>query len=275
MTKAQEPEFLPVIFKGKKDELPTDLAIKSVASGTFDASQMDANKPELVPIVVQKEKEEPTCYYMKPDDFEKYIVESKKRPENLAAINEEAMKNLLELKKVWLKFGASILAVHTLRSYRLECDTFEEFCDKKLKLHQSTVYEIMNTTLFLMQNRQEVYKKILDGSAKAEDSLPSYRALYLVSQKKKQLTKKGKFDELVDQLLKEKLSVNTVKDRLRDILVKGQDKKITRETVVKHYEKVCEELAQIKASKEILKAAKAILDKLKNGSSPLLVKNST
>lgn len=250
-------EFMPVLFNKIKNELP----IGAVISGDFDITKINKDHPNYAPIVIQKGKEE-QCYYIKSSTFEKYILRKNESSGKLSKINDEALENLHELKRAWLKFGVSILAVHRYRSYRLEAETFEEFCEKKLKLYQSTVYEIMKSTLFLMQEKPDTFEKILSGNLKAEDSLPSYRSLYLIAKKKKQLTKKGKFDELLGLLLSQQISTRDVQKKIAEILHTGKEKEISLEMVIKHYEKVCEEIEELKIQKEIINDSKKILNKL-------------
>lgn len=253
-------QFLPVLLEnGEKTELPIEAVI---SSAVFDPNKTHPTAERNLALTIEHGKET-SCYYVRPSDVEKYILDYNKAPVDFERVNKKAIETLHDLKKAWVKFGAAILDVNALRAYRLKYTRFEEFCEKELKLHPSTVYEVMTSTLFLMREQPDIYHALIQGDAKAELTLPSYRSLYLVAKKKKQLERKEKYQEIVESMLHGQLSTRELQKRIKEVLQGDEQKDSAWQLLVKNFEKMYEEMEGFDIPKQIKAEAQSFLEKLK------------
>lgn len=253
-------QFLPVLLEnGEKTELPIEAVI---ASAVFDPTKPHPTSEHHFTLMIEREKET-SYYYVRPSDVEKYILDQNKTPVDFERVNKKAIETLHDLKKAWIRFGAAILDVNTLRTYRLKYPTFGEFCEQELRLHRSTVYEVMTSTLFLMQEKPEVYQALLQGDMKIEETLPSYRSLYLVAKKKPQLEKKEKYQEIVEALLQNKLSTREVQTRIKEVLGGDKEKEHSWQAFLSNFEKIYTEMEELEIPKDLKSQTRNVLEQLK------------
>ena len=252
--------FLPVLLEnGTKTELPIEVVI---ASAVFDPTKTHPNSEHSLAITIAHDKEV-SCYYIRPSDVQKYILDCHKTPVDFERVNKKAIETLHDLKKAWVKFGTAMLEVNTLRTYRLKYPKFEEFCEKELKLHQTTVYEVMTSTMFLMQEQPEIYQAMMQGDTDVAESLPSYRSLYLIASKKKQLEKKDKYQELVTELMHGQMSTRDLQKQIKQVLHSEEEKKPSWDEFLNRWGKLSEEMEAFDVPQAVKKEAQKFLEKLK------------
>lgn len=248
-------EFLPVIHKGQTTHLSLSTAIKGKLVDTTD---IESKYVGYTAIEVGG-----ATYYIQPGQYQKHVLDKNEIPEEAEKIRRNVLDSLQEFKKAWVKFGTAVIAVSSTRLFfAWGYKTFKEYCENELQLHESAVYEIMKSTKFLIQERRELYDNLMADNKKALKELPSYRSIYLIIRHKKQLEEKRKFKILLDGLLEGNYTVASLDEEIRKILGK-QKKALTREDILAHYQKVCDEMRELGISDDILSDALAVLEKMK------------
>lgn len=246
-------KFLPVIHQGA----PTHISLETVKKGEIiDPADIDSQYVGLTGISVGGEK-----YYIQPAQFQKHVL--MEFPEEAEKIRQGVLASLQELKMAWVKFGTAVIAVNSTRLFLTwGYNSFKAYCDGELQLRESAVYEIIKTTKFLMREQREVYDRLINGEKKALKTLPSYRSLYLLIRNKKQLEEKEKFQDLLESLLQGKYTVAALEDEIRKILGKKM-KGLSREDILAHFKKICDEMKEFGIAEEVLDEALAVLEKMK------------
>ena len=249
----EKQPFLPVIHEG----ITTHIPLETVKKGEIiDPADIDSQYVGLTGISVGGER-----YYIQPAQFQKHVL--KDFPEESEKIRQGVLNCLQELKVAWVKFGTAVIAVSNTRLFLAwGYNSFKYYCDGELRLKESAVYEITKTTKFLMQEQREVYERLMKGEKEALKTLPSYRSIYLLIRNKKQLEEKEKFNEMLDGLLQGGVTVAALQKEIRRILGK-EKKEITKEDILKHFQKVCEEMKEFGVSEKILSETQTVIEKLK------------
>jgi hypothetical protein len=259
--KASKPEFLPVTYEEKNEEKKTQLPINSMKDIKITDPTKIASGHLGDVVLTQREGDKSVIFYVRPSDFEKYVVTQKLTPKDAERVRQEVLKNLRDFRQSWVKFGAAILSVHVPRLYLAwGFKSFPDYCEQELKLHFSTLYQIMASTLFLMKNQPEFYRELMAGKAEAYENLPSYHALYLLDKKRKCLEDKGKFDDLQEQLLKKGLSTRDLAKKLHEIL--GESKP-SLTVLVSRFAALCKQMPKLQVPQDVVKEAFVLLGKLK------------
>ena len=148
-----EPE---IITTSKEVET---LEENSLTVETIKASSNEAN------IVLQKQEEKEVYYIITPSDIKKYLLKTELSSDNIQDILKKVHINLKNLKKAWVEFGASLIIVRHFKLFKFvekKYKTFASYCEEELKLKKSTIYEIIDSTLFLIQKSPEIYNGIID-----------------------------------------------------------------------------------------------------------------
>jgi hypothetical protein len=254
-------EFIPVIYDGKPDKFPIP-ALCHFTIANPATIPMDPRYSSYV--ILKREGKEETVVYIEPSVFEKYILAQNYTLEDAKRVRESVLSNLQELKSAWVQLGTSIIAVQIPRLYRtFGYETFEEYCEKELKLHRATVYEIINSTLLMMRYKPDVYKKLMAGQKEADKTLPSYHSLALLKINQRQLEKRGKFDELLDMLLTKELSTREFQSKMAELLGKKK-RKMSLKEVRKQYEALYRHLKEVKdIPQNVLERASSLVEELK------------
>ena len=251
--KKDQSDFLSVIHEGKRTQLPIS-AIKEAE--ILDATQLEQKYMGYTGIQVNE-----STYYIRPNHFENFVMKQGGLPKDTNDIREKVLASLRDLKIAWVKFGTAVLLVNNGRMFHSwGYETFKGYCEKELEMKQSAVYEIMKTTRFLMQNQRETYNRLMGGEKKA--LIPSYRSVYLLLRKKKQLEKEKMFDALLQELLQGKYSTREVSEKISDVLGENKEEISAPIKILNHYRRVCEEMEDASIPKNILQEALAVLDKM-------------
>lgn len=248
--------FMPVIFEGEKSTFPVS-AIHDVKI----ARPIEIEGESFVAITMGD-----SIYYVRPVIFQRYVLDKQLTPEDANRVREDVKKNVEDVKRAWVQLGTAVLSVHTPRLYLAwGYKTFNEYCEKELKVHFSTIYQVMTSTLFLMRDQPEIYQSLMDGEKKVTDALPSYHAIYLLEKKRKRLDK-NKYEGLRKQLFEHGLSTRDLAKKLHEILGEGKAKpspKISLTALVKSYTVLCKQMQQLRVGQDVLKEARDVLEKLK------------
>lgn len=235
-----EPE---IITTSKEVET---LEENSLTVETIKASPNEAN------IVLQKQ-EEKEVYYITPSDIEQFLKNKELFPDNIKDIREKVHRSLQNLKRAWVEFGASVIIVQRSKIFKeWGYETFATYCENELRLKKATIYEIINSTLFLIQKSPELYDSIMSSEADFT-KLPSYHSIYLIAKKEKKITTK-KALELYKSVIEGKLST-------MDLTIKLQKLCGTKKPsidLVKRYQSWYESLKNGNFSEEIIEKAKEL-----------------
>jgi hypothetical protein len=251
--KSAAKEFMPVIFDNKPDKFPVS-AINDVKI----AIPVEIEGSEYVAITLKD-----STYYVRPSTFQKYVLNKSLTPKDADNVRKEVKECVQEVKRAWIKLGTAVLSVHTPRLY-LDWGhkSFEDYCENELKLHQSTIYQIMTSTLFLMRDQPDVYQKLMEGEKKIWETLPSYHAIYLLEKKRKRLQDKGRYEELHEQIFQQGMSTRELAKELHKILGVSTAQP-SLPTLVKSYARLCKQMQKLKVDKEVLEKALEVLERLK------------
>jgi hypothetical protein len=253
----RQDEFIPVIYQGEKTEVP--ISVVKNAELTPPA-EMERNYFGYVGIS-RREENEQVNYYLRPANFQKYVLEKNITLEDAQRVRREVLNHLNDLKRAWVKLGTAVISVHIPRLYLAwGFKTFEQYCEQELKLNYSTVYQIMNSTLFLMRDKPEIYRSLMAGDR--ESYVPSYLSLYLLKKKRKRLEEKGKFTELLEMVVSQGLSTRELQRKLKEVLGEKR-KKLSLKGVIKSYFSLCKAMQKLKIAEEVVKEAEGVLEKLK------------
>jgi len=253
-------DMIPVIYDGKKDEYhAANFSHLEIVNPTDD--KVDPKYDKYVALV-KKEGRMETVIYVAPSTFEEYVLSQKYTPANSQKIREKVLESLYEFKHAWVQLGIYILAVSRSRLYLTwGFKTFNEYCDKELKLHQSTVHEIMDSTIFLCQKDPELFQRLMTGKSQSViEELPAYHSIYLLSKKQKNLGEE-KFTELFTQVMNGQISSSELQKKLREIFG-SKESAPTLDSLATNYKKWHENLIKAKPSEEILKKAGELLNLL-------------
>ncbi len=254
-------EMIPVIYGGKKDEYHASNFTHLEIVNPTD-SKVDPQYGKYVALS-RKDGREEIIYYIEPSTFEEYVLAQKYTPANTKEIRDNVLENLAKLKWAWVQFGTSVLAVSKSRLYRVWGFTnFEHYCEQELQLHQSTVHELMASTLFLSHQNPELYKRLIGGQGKEIEKLPSYHSIYLLSKKQKKLEEQELFVELLTQVMDGKISSRDLQAKLREIFG-AKETTPTLASIASNYEKWFEALKKTDLSKDILQKAEELRGLLK------------
>ncbi|MEW6571356.1 MAG: hypothetical protein AB1390_09315 [Nitrospirota bacterium] len=263
--KAKAKEFVSVIYDGKEAEFP----ITALCEFTIvNSASIPLEYSDYV-VLSKKEGKEQRLIYVEPSVFEKHILKQDCYTLNDAErVRQDVLSSLHELKSAWVKLGTAVMSVQIPRLYlKFGYETFEEYCEKELKLHRTTVYEIINSTLLIMRHKPEVYTQLMKEKKQADKALPSYHSLAMLKKKQKQLEKSGKFTDLLDQLLNEGLSTRDLETKIKEVLGKGE-KKLSLKDMSKRYEALYLSLKAMEDVPEsLVEAASGLAEELKKLSS--------
>lgn len=258
---AKDHSDMPVILQNDNTTEKTTFPVAAIHDVKI-ARPVEINGKSYVAIT-----SDDSIYYVRPAIFQEYVVDTKLTPEDAKRVRQEVVKNVQEVKRAWVKLGTAVLSVHTPRLYfAWGYNTFEEYCEKELKIHFSTIYQVMASTLFLMRDQPDIYQSLMEGEKQVADALPSYHAIYLLEKKRAKLQKKKKYEELRKQLFEHGLSTRDFAKKLHEILGKGKEKpapKISLNALVKSYAVLCKQMGQLKVRQDVLKEAREVLEKLK------------
>lgn len=253
--------MIPIIYNGAKDQFPAD-GFRGLEIINPTDSKVDP-KYERYVTLSKKEGREETLYYIEPSTFEDYVLSQKYTPANSDEIRENVRQSLNQLKQAWVQFGTAILVVSKSHIYRAWGFTnFKDYCEQELKLHQSTVHELMGSTLFLSHQKPELYKRLMGGQSKEIEKLPSYHSIYLLAKKQKKLEEQELFVELLSQVMDGKLSSRDLQAKLREIFG-AKETSPTPEILAAHYAKWYELLQKADLSKDVLRKAEELMELLK------------
>lgn len=148
--------------------------------------------------------------YASPQAFRNKVSDNK----ILEHINHVVRDNMKEFKRAWVKLGTSIMLVKLTGSYKITKNkTFEDFCKNELNLHRATVYEIIASTFFLIEEKRDLYDSLISGEIDDDQYLPSYHSVYLLSKNRKKL--KEKYVDILDNVFKGKCSTAELQELLR------------------------------------------------------------
>lgn len=224
---------------------------KEVETLEENFSTVETIKPKAN-IVLQKQ-EEKEVYSITPSDIEQFLKNKELSPNNIQDIKEKINRSLQNLKKAWVEFGASVIIVQRSKIFKeWGYETFASYCENELRLKKATIYEIIGSTLFLIQRRPETYEKLMSGKEDLS-KLPSYHSIYLIAKKEKKITTK-KAQELYDSIVEGKLSTMNLPDKLRKLC--GEKKPSV--DLVKRYQSWYESLKNGNFSEEIIEKAKEL-----------------
>jgi hypothetical protein len=253
-------DFIPAIVNGERDEYPIS-AIKNCDLASPTDSGVD-KKYSKYAILSKGEGDSKTFYYVKPENFEDILINKKLTPANTAEIRQGIKDSLANLKKAWLMFGTAVAAVHKSRIYRVwGYETFDDYCAQELQMHQSTVHEIIKSTIFLSQEKPDLYRAFIAGKNEAIEQLPSYHSLYLLAAKEVKLGKE-RFTDLLQKVMDGQISSRDLQENIKDI--EGKPKRnSTPSYLIKNYEGWYERLKKIGLSPEIITKAEELLTLLK------------
>jgi hypothetical protein len=249
------------MFKDKDEDKKSEYPVATISSFHI-VSPVEADKEHSGYVILSKkeDKEEKTLY-VEPAIFEKYALTQKYIPINAEDIRKKVKESLYEFKHAWLQFGTAILVVNKSKLYiAWGFKNFEDYCEEELKLHQSTVHEIMASTLFLSQRNPELYKRLMAGQD-GKKEIPSYHSIYLISKKQTKLGEE-RFAELFAQVMDGKISSMDLQKKLRD-LFGTKEPTLTPEAIASNYEKWYEALKKASLSEDILHKAEELLELLK------------
>lgn len=252
--------FIPVTVKGKRDQYPIG-SIPSCQLVSPTNSEVD-KKYSKYAILSNGTGTDKTLYYVKPGNFEDVLLRENLTPANTIEIREGVQKSLANFKKAWLVFGTAVAVVNKSRIYRVwGFATFDDYCVQELKLHQSTVHEIINSTLFLSQENPDLYHTFISKTSTTTEQLPSYHSLYLLASKRTKLGKE-RFADLLQKVINGEISSRDLQENVKNI--EGSSKRSeTPSYVIKNYERWYERLSKVNLTPEIGAKAAELLNLLK------------
>lgn len=222
--------------------------VESIKTNPNDSS----NSNDSANIVLRSQPEK-VVDYITPSDIEKYLLKTELPSDNIQDIREKVHRSLQNLKRAWVEFGASVIIVQRSKAFKKwGYETFALYCENELKLKKSTIYEIIDSTLFLIQKSPDIYNGIMSGESDITQ-LPSYHSIYLIAKKEKRITTK-KALELYKSVMGGELSTMDLTDKLRKLC--GKEK--TSVDLVKRYQSWYKSLKNRKFSKEIMNKAEEL-----------------